>query len=206
MQRLAEDLAQMEIIATVDELDIVSIKLGQAVTFSVDANQTKSYQGVVSEVHLIPVTTNNVVNYNVVIITPNKDGGLLPGMTANISFIVDKHSQVNLIANAALRFQPATSSAQAVPSANRSTGLTGLLGGRPNGGPRPNPNNKAGPPGASSVPDTRKTQKTLWYFDGSNKLTSMVVVAGISNALVTELMPDPNLAGQQFILKLKAEK
>ncbi len=43
----------MKIEAEVDELDISSIKIGQAVRFTVEANSGATYSGVVEALHLI---------------------------------------------------------------------------------------------------------------------------------------------------------
>ncbi len=108
---LAEDLSNMEIQAEVDELDIPAVKVGQAVRFTIAAKSGVNYGGVVKEIHLIPETTNSIVNYYVIISAPNRDGSLLPGMTATITFIEDTKQDVLLVPNAALRFIPSTLSA-----------------------------------------------------------------------------------------------
>lgn len=103
---LAEDLVNMEIKAEVDELDIGSVKVGQAVLFTIDSKPGVNYEGRVKAIHLIPSTTNNVVNYYVIISAANKDGNLLPGMTATIAFVVERKAEVLTVANAALRYAP----------------------------------------------------------------------------------------------------
>lgn len=105
---LAEDLSQMEIKAEVDELDIASIKVGQDVRFTVEANPSKTYAGKVHQIRLVPETTNNVVNYYVMITANNPDGSLLPGMNATIKFIKAEESDAVLVPTAALRFQPSS--------------------------------------------------------------------------------------------------
>ncbi len=114
---LAEDLNTMEIEATVNELDISSIKSGQKVTFTVDANPGTTYSGTVKEIHLVPVTSDNVVNYYVIINANNPNGTLLPGMTANIRFIKEDKTNVLVVPNAALRFTPPTLSATEIAKA-----------------------------------------------------------------------------------------
>lgn len=103
---LAEDLENMEIKAEVDELDIGSVKVGQAVRFSIDSKPGLSYEGRVKAIHLVPETSNNVVNYYVIISASNRDGNLLPGMTATIAFVVERKADVLTVPNAALRFTP----------------------------------------------------------------------------------------------------
>ena len=48
----------------------------------------------------------NVVTYTAVVEAPNAELKLLPGMTANLVFQIDKHEKVLKIPNAALRFHP----------------------------------------------------------------------------------------------------
>ena len=50
--------------------------------------------------------TQNVVTYTVVVTTDNSDGRLLPYLTANVQFEVDKKSNVLLAPNAAWRWTP----------------------------------------------------------------------------------------------------
>jgi len=108
---LAKDLSRMEIEAEVDELDIASVKVGQEVRFTIDSRPGTAYSGEVKAIHLVPTTTSNVVNYTVIISALNKDGSLLPGMTATLSFIEQKKSDILVVPNAALRFTPSALSA-----------------------------------------------------------------------------------------------
>jgi HlyD family secretion protein len=111
---LAEDLANMQIEAQVDELDISAVKVGQEVRFTVDSQPGKTYEGKVKEIHLVPKTTNSVVNYYVIINASNKDNTLLPGMTATTNFIVAKKENVFTVPNAALRYTPTSLSSAEV--------------------------------------------------------------------------------------------
>jgi HlyD family secretion protein len=111
---LAEDLSKMEIKAEVDELDISSIKVGQEVRFTVEANPGLTFNGTVHEIRLVPVTTDNVVTYYVMIDADNTDGALLPGMTADVQFIKQKKSDVLVVPTAAFRFQPTNLSTQEI--------------------------------------------------------------------------------------------
>ncbi|MGZ4778437.1 MAG: efflux RND transporter periplasmic adaptor subunit [Thermoanaerobaculia bacterium] len=84
---IANDLSQMEILAQVGESDIAQIKEGQPVEFTVQAIQGRTFQGTVKQVRLQSTTTDNVVNYTVVVSVDNSQGNLLPGMTARVSFL-----------------------------------------------------------------------------------------------------------------------
>ncbi|HET6451989.1 MAG TPA: efflux RND transporter periplasmic adaptor subunit, partial [Spirochaetia bacterium] len=103
---LAGDLSEMEIKAEVDELDIASIKPGQAVRFTVEANPSVTYAGTVRQIRLVPKTSDNVVSYYVMVNADNKDGKLLPGMTANVQFIAQRKENVVTVPSSAFRFHP----------------------------------------------------------------------------------------------------
>ncbi len=111
---LAEDLSQMEIKAEVDELDISSIRVGQEARFTVESWPGLTFSGKVRQIRLVPETTDNVVNYYVMIGATNPDGKLMPGMTATVQFIKERKSNVLLVPTAAFRFQPSGLSAQEI--------------------------------------------------------------------------------------------
>lgn len=103
---IAEDLSRMQILADVDESDIGMIEDKQQVRFTVQAYPEKKFYGQVEQIRLMPVEINNVVNYKVVVKVDNKDGFLLPGMTATLEFITDTAQNILRINNSALRFKP----------------------------------------------------------------------------------------------------
>jgi len=123
---LTDDLSKMQIDAQVDELDISGITVGQAVHFTVEAYPAEAFSGKVKEIRLVPVTTNNVVYYDVMIDAYNKSGKLLPGMTANVSFIKQKKDNILVAPSAALRFTPTTMSAAEIKKAVFLAGLGNL--------------------------------------------------------------------------------
>ena len=102
---IAEDMTKMEIHALVDESDIGQIKVGQEVKFTVEAYFDKTFNGKVREIWLEPATISNVVTYTVIVDASNKDGFLLPGMTATIDFIINKKENVLIIENSALHIK-----------------------------------------------------------------------------------------------------
>ena len=103
---IANDLSQMQILASVDESDIGAIHEGQDVRFSVQAYPNQQFDGQVKQVRLQSKTTENVVNYTVVVLVPNKSGKLLPGMTATLEFLTGTATDALLVPNSALRFRP----------------------------------------------------------------------------------------------------
>jgi len=106
MFTIANDLTKMQVQANIDEGDIGKITVDQAVKFTVDAYPDMIFDGTVRQVRLQPVVTQNVVNYTVIIDVPNPDLKLLPGMTANITVMVQEEKDVLKIPATALRFTP----------------------------------------------------------------------------------------------------
>jgi HlyD family secretion protein len=104
---IANDLSRMQVKASVDEADIGKITKEVQVSFTVDAYPSDTFAGTISEVRLEPTTVQNVVTYSVIIHVENPQLKLKPGMTANITMIVDQHENVLTVPNAALRFRPA---------------------------------------------------------------------------------------------------
>jgi HlyD family secretion protein len=103
---IAKDLTQMQVYANIDEADIGQVKVGQHVTFTVDAFPDLTFNGEVTEIRLKPTTTSNVVTYSVIIKAPNPDTKLMPGMTANISIITEEAKDVLTMPSKAVRFSP----------------------------------------------------------------------------------------------------
>jgi len=103
---IAEDLTRMRLTCDVSEADIGQVKEGQLVLFSVDSYPEKEFQGRVAQIRLSPKVSNNVVTYPVVVEVENKEGLLLPGMTAEVHIQVAKAEDVLRLPAAALRFRP----------------------------------------------------------------------------------------------------
>src|SRR5262249_9181623 len=75
-------------------------------TFTVDAFPNDVFKGRIAEIRLSPQTVQNVVTYSVILSIDNHDLKLKPGMTANISIVVDRRDNVEKVPNAALRYTP----------------------------------------------------------------------------------------------------
>jgi HlyD family secretion protein len=103
---IAKDLTRMQVWVAVNEADIGKIKPGQPVTFTVDAFPGETFKGEVGKVRLNASMTQNVVTYTVEVITDNSDGRLLPYLTANLEFELNRLSGVLMVPNAALRWMP----------------------------------------------------------------------------------------------------
>jgi HlyD family secretion protein len=103
---IAQDLSEVQIEAQVDEADIGQVGTGNPVTFTVDAYPDQAFKGTVEQIRLAPVSLQNVVTYTVIIAAENPHGRLLPGMTANVEILTGERSDVVVVPNEALRFEP----------------------------------------------------------------------------------------------------
>lgn len=100
------DLDNMQVIGDVDEADIGQVKVGQPVTFAVDAYPDDVFEGEVTQVRLNPTTESNVVTYEVVVSASNPDHKLIPGLTANLTIYVARERNILLLPVQAFQFEP----------------------------------------------------------------------------------------------------
>ncbi|MBP1639289.1 MAG: efflux transporter periplasmic adaptor subunit [Bacteroidetes bacterium] len=103
---ITNDLSHMQVLANVDEADIGQVKEGQNVTFTVDAYPDDIFKGTVTQVRLEATTTSNVVTYKVVIMAPNPEFKLKPGLTASVNIYTMEKNNVLIIPNKALNYSP----------------------------------------------------------------------------------------------------
>lgn len=103
---IANDLSEMVVDTSIDEADIGKVEVGQAASLTVDTYPQDPFKGVVSKIYNQPIISQNVVTYNAVINVKNPGLRLRPGMTANVTIVVEHRDGVLRIPNAALRFKP----------------------------------------------------------------------------------------------------
>ncbi len=103
---IAQDLTKMQVYASTDESDVGMIKLGQMVSFKVDAYPKDTFSGRVSQVRMNATTVQNVVTYNTIIDFDNPEMKLFPGMTAYITIPVATAKNALRVPNGALRYKP----------------------------------------------------------------------------------------------------
>jgi HlyD family secretion protein len=130
---LVNDLSKMQINAAVAEADIGSIAEGQDVKFTVDAFPNRTFAGKVRMVRNAASVQQSVVSYATIIEVNNEDLRLKPGMTANVSIIVQQRPNVLRVANGALRVR--------VPQEVLAPAAPGEAKGAPKGGAAPSPGN-----------------------------------------------------------------
>ncbi len=195
---IANDLSQMQILASVDESDIGRISDGQKVSFTVQSYPDETFEGTVRQVRLQSVTTENVVNYTVVVSVANTTGKLLPGMTATVTFHTASATDALTVPNAALRFRPAGAAAGGTVQGRASSASASLGQGRASGA-----RGHAAPSGDSdsTASNSRlRPDATLWRVDASGKLMAVPVHAGLSDGQKTEVQGAGLTEGMQVIV------
>ncbi len=97
------DMSKMQISVQVDESDVGRVKVGQKVSFTVDAYPGKTFAGAVSNVSNKATITQNVVYYPVTVDIDNPEGLLKPTMTARVSVHVGESKNVIVVPLAAVK-------------------------------------------------------------------------------------------------------
>ncbi len=186
---IANDLRKMQVLANVDEADVGRVRVGQPVTFTVDAYPDRVFHGRVEQVRLQPTVNQNVVTYTVVIDAPNPDGLLLPGMTANVTIQVAEKADVLKVPLTALRFTPPREYLERL----RSERPTRSDGGRAIRGRTPvPPSSSDGAEGRSAGFGPRDPSRgVLWVLDSTTKRVRPVPVrTGLSDGTYVEVQGD----------------
>ncbi|HEY2414412.1 MAG TPA: efflux RND transporter periplasmic adaptor subunit [Pirellulaceae bacterium] len=188
--------SKMLVHASVDEADIGLIHEAQRkslpVTFTVDAYPDDLFEGQIEEIRLSSTTTQNVVTYPVIVAAPNPDLKLLPGMTASISFEVNRRADILKIPNSALRYFP---QAQYVRESDKE-----LLEGRSD----PKKDDKEITDAVVSAAERatarrKRNQRHVWVQDGY-KLKAIAVQTGLSDSQFTEMMNGDLVKGDKLVI------
>jgi HlyD family secretion protein len=223
---LANDLTRMEVWVAVNEADIGKIHPGQPVSFTVDAFPGEAFQGTVGKVRLNASMTQNVVTYTVEIVTSNSSGLLLPYLTANVQFELDRRNSVMMVPNAALRWTPtadqiapqfrdtaATQTADSTPSGGvaRAASESGRgpqaavpgasRGGPPEGNAR---NLRSRGPQPGSAAEGGMTRGTIWALEGKY-VRPIPVQVGQSDGSMTEVQGAGVTDGLEVVMGVQAK-
>ncbi len=174
---LAGDLAQVQVLGSVDEADVGRVLPDQTVAVSVQAWPGQTFPGRVQQVRLQSKLVDNVVTYPTVVAVENQEGKLRPGMTASLEFLVAEVKDSLCAPNAALRFRPEATmlaAGQSLPE---------------EGGGRGKGRSKAG---------------ILWV-EGEGGLTSLSVETGLRGATCTEVKGEGVSEGMSLVIGAEAQ-
>lgn len=177
---IAEDLSKMEIHALVDESDIGQIKHAETAKFTVESYPDEEFTGTVKQIRLQPQVISNVVNYTIVIDADNKDGLLLPGMTATVDIITEGRNDVYYLPNSAFSYIPPESVTNALKKQmeERFKGKSTEEGSsrRPSSGQMQRPSD-----------EMMEKMAVVWFKDDQGNIQMTPVVKGFTDGINTEL-------------------
>jgi HlyD family secretion protein len=97
------NLSQLEAQVLVAETDVPRVKVGQSVQVTFDALPNQTFDASVVEVALVGQTTSGVVNYPVTIALNQPNPQIRPGMTANVTIVVEQRDNILLVPNRAIK-------------------------------------------------------------------------------------------------------
>ena len=206
---IAKDLRRMQVWVAVNEADVGQIRPGQPVTFTADAFPGETFKGEVNKVRLNAQMTQNVVTYTVEVTTDNSSGRLLPYLTANVHFEVDRSDDVLTVPNAALRWTPrpelvAPDAREAEKSGEDGGAVAADAGGGAEADDRPRRRRGrgGGPDGAAGgggAPPERLREARVWVKDGEF-VRPVAVRAGLTDGTNTEIHADGLDDGAEVVI------
>jgi HlyD family secretion protein len=180
----------------VNEADIGSIHAGQPVRFRVDAYPGLTFTGEVGKIRLNASMTQNVVTYVVEVMTDNSSGRLLPYLSANVQFELNRRSSVLHVPSAALRWTPQP---EWVGPTFRQQGPSS-----PSTPPPQGASEKSGGPGAGQQARGGRSQGTLWVPDG-RFVRPVHVQVGLSGATDTEVEGQDLHEGTEVVIGIQTQ-
>jgi HlyD family secretion protein len=192
---IAKDLRRMQVWVAVNEADIGRIRPGQPVAFTVDAFPGETFRGEVGKIRLNASMTQNVVTYTVEVVTDNSSGRLLPYLTANVQFELERRADVFQVPNAALRFRPTPE--QIAPEFRAAAASAAEGRAQPKEGQRPGAGQSAG---AGAQAD----RGSLWLPAG-DYVRPLAVAAGLSDNAMTEVSGENLAEGLKIVTGVQME-
>ncbi len=187
--------------ASVDEADIGMIREAQLhkepVTFTVDAYPKDTFHGKIVQVRLTPTTVQNVVTYTVIVEAPNLELKLLPGMTANLTFQIEKHEGKLKVPNTALRFFPKPDQVRPCDKPI----LDGV-----------SPDNKEAREAEAAydakddpvAKERLRKERYVWVIDG-DLLKAVKITTGLSDTTATEVVSGDLSVGQSVVTGMQIQ-
>lgn len=98
------DLSKLQIKLAMDEIDVSQVKVGQQAMLTLDAlPNLRSIQGQVERVAMAGITTQGVVNYQVLVSVDKPDPALKLAMTANVRIITAQKQGVLVVPHRAIK-------------------------------------------------------------------------------------------------------
>jgi HlyD family secretion protein len=88
---------------SLNEIDIVNVKLGQSVDLTFDAIPNETFKGIVAQIDTVGVQTSNVVSFDVKISIPNADERIKSGMSVSANIIINEKDGILTVPSATIK-------------------------------------------------------------------------------------------------------
>jgi len=156
---------------------------------------------------LNPTNVQNVVTYNVVIDVSNPEQKLKPGMTANLTIMIDERNNVLKVQNAALRFRPQDTTGQSNANGN-SNGQGRRQSANADASPNANsPSPQSSPRAAgnesnfapASAPVLAGQTRVVWVLGADNKPQARRIKVGLTDGVATEVVEGNLQEGEMVV-------
>jgi len=189
---VAESLSKLRLWVYVDEADVGSVQVGQDATFTVSAYVSRKFPARITRVGFGSTITDNVVTYLTYLDVDNAELILRPGMTATATITATSRTDVLLVPNTALRFNPSSATGKSAAKGGMLSSLTPRM---PGGNTR-----RPASAGASTA-----LAKQVWILPerGDGNPVAVKVAPGISDGHMTEITGGDLKAGMQVITDQK---
>jgi multidrug efflux pump subunit AcrA (membrane-fusion protein) len=124
------DLSSMQLVVSVSEADIGTIKVGEPATVSIDALPDEEFAAKVTAISVLSTDTSGVVSYNVTLDLTQSSSQLRPGMSATATIISKQVSDAVNVSSAAISSRGTSSTVLLVKNGKMVTTpvITGLVG------------------------------------------------------------------------------
>ena len=124
------DLSTMQLVVSVSEADIGSIKVDQPATVSIDALPGEEFAAKVTSISVLSTDTSGVVSYDVTLKLTQNSSQLRPGMSATATIISGQVNNALNVESAAISSAGSTSTVEAVKNGKLvvTPVITGLVG------------------------------------------------------------------------------
>lgn len=176
-----DKLAQISL----NEIDIVNVKLGQPVDLTFDAIPGEVFTGTVAEINSVGDNTSNVVSFAVKISIPNADERIKSGMSVTANIITDEKTGILTVPAAAIKTEGTGANAKTYVLKKIGTGS--LQQGMPQ-------------QFASSTGSTTRNFGTRRNVQSGGQNQKVYITTGISNDVDTEVLSGLS-EGDQIVLK-----
>ena len=188
---IAKDLKTMWVYTKTDESDVGNIKVGEPVTFKVDAFPKETFHGIVKQVRMNATTVQSVVTYDTIIEFANTDLRLFPGMTAYVTIPVATVQSVLKLPNTALRYKPPMNPEEILALYKKhgiDGGETAQVSPDTAVVPEGSENATTTGPGAQNPPRApKKDIAVVWKLHPDNSMEPVKVSLGITDHAFTEV-------------------